>query len=159
LNGGPASIYHRDEREHPCRAARFRGAAKRQLDQSRGAAPALGLTLLVFDVRGPDDIDRVFATAATKRAESVGGTKAFLTERSFPALQPPRYKIEIAHRCVLADPARNFTLSISACEVIDTMRSPHGRAPDTNRTFRGAARQMAMAEITQHAIAVTNPGL
>jgi putative ABC transport system substrate-binding protein len=45
--------------------------AKRQLDLVRGVAPALGLTLLVFDVRGPDDIDRVFAKAVRERADSV----------------------------------------------------------------------------------------
>ncbi len=45
--------------------------ARRQLDHIRGAASALGLTLLVFDVRGPDDIDRVFATAVKERADAV----------------------------------------------------------------------------------------
>jgi len=45
--------------------------AKRQLDHIRGAAPTLGLTLLVFDVKGPDDINRVFATTAKERADAV----------------------------------------------------------------------------------------
>ena len=45
--------------------------AKRQLDHIRDAAPPLGLTLLVFDVRGPADINRVFATARIERADAV----------------------------------------------------------------------------------------
>jgi ABC-type uncharacterized transport system substrate-binding protein len=44
---------------------------KRQLDHIRGVAPALGLMLSVFDVKGPDEMSRVVAMAAKERVDAL----------------------------------------------------------------------------------------
>jgi ABC-type uncharacterized transport system substrate-binding protein len=42
--------------------------AVRQFDNVRAAAPGLGITLLPFEVGGPDEIDRIFARIGKERA-------------------------------------------------------------------------------------------
>jgi putative ABC transport system substrate-binding protein len=45
--------------------------AARQFENVQGAAPALGVTVLPFEVGGPGDIDRLFANISTARARAV----------------------------------------------------------------------------------------
>ena len=42
--------------------------AVRQFDNVRAAAPGLGITLLPFEIAGPDEIDRIFARIGKERA-------------------------------------------------------------------------------------------
>ena len=52
-----------------------------QLKTIQGAAPALGLTLLVLEVKGPDDIDRAFTRIRKERSGGllILGDRMFLT--------------------------------------------------------------------------------
>src|SRR5215204_5698760 len=79
--------------------------AQRQLEHIRKAAPALGLTLLVFDVSGPDDISHVFAAAAKQRADAV----FIIPDPSWTAGQHARLKdAAMKHRLPAIGTTREF---------------------------------------------------